>query len=108
MNIWKDWKAKLESAYSFMLKYSKITPCPYWSRVNVFYISDNLGVTTVTPVIPLVTPLRLQYIVSCKVKEDEGKICVDSFLERCCYCFKSGRPKAFSIDFVFTVKTQLK
>ena len=25
MNIEKDWKAKLESAYSFMLKYSKIT-----------------------------------------------------------------------------------
>ena len=29
MNIQKDWKAKLESAYSFMLKYSKIT---VWSR----------------------------------------------------------------------------
>ena len=27
MNIYKDWKAKLESAYSFMLKYSKITVC---------------------------------------------------------------------------------
>ena len=25
MNKQKDWKAKLESAYSFMLKYSKIT-----------------------------------------------------------------------------------
>ena len=25
MNIWNDWKAKLESAHSFMLKYSKIT-----------------------------------------------------------------------------------
>ena len=25
MNIQKDWKAILESAYSFMLKYSKIT-----------------------------------------------------------------------------------
>ena len=25
MNIQKDWKANLESAYSFMLKYSKIT-----------------------------------------------------------------------------------
>ena len=25
INIKKDWKAKLESAYSFMLKYSKIT-----------------------------------------------------------------------------------
>ena len=25
MNIYKDWKAKLESAYSSMLKYSKIT-----------------------------------------------------------------------------------
>ena len=27
MNIKKDWKAKLESVYSFMLKYSKITVC---------------------------------------------------------------------------------
>ena len=27
MNILKDWKAKLESAYSFMLKCSKITVC---------------------------------------------------------------------------------
>ena len=25
INVQKDWKAKLESAYSFMLKYSKIT-----------------------------------------------------------------------------------
>jgi hypothetical protein len=33
MNIWKDWKAKLESAYSFMLKYSKIT---------VWALSENL------------------------------------------------------------------
>ena len=27
MNFQKDWKSKLESAYSFMLKYSKITVC---------------------------------------------------------------------------------
>ena len=27
MNIQKDWKVKLESAYSFMLKCSKITVC---------------------------------------------------------------------------------
>ena len=27
MNIQKDWKAKLESAYSYTLKYSKITVC---------------------------------------------------------------------------------
>ena len=27
MNIQKDWKAKLKSAYSFILKYSKITVC---------------------------------------------------------------------------------
>jgi hypothetical protein len=33
MNIWKDWKAKLESAYSFMLKYSKITACGASSTV---------------------------------------------------------------------------
>ena len=28
MNTKKEWKAKLESAYSFMLKYSKITVWP--------------------------------------------------------------------------------
>jgi len=27
MNTQKDWKAKLESAYSYMLKYSKIPVC---------------------------------------------------------------------------------
>ena len=27
MNILKDWNTKIESAYSFMLKYSKITVC---------------------------------------------------------------------------------
>ena len=27
MNIYKDWKAKLESAYSFILKYSEIIVC---------------------------------------------------------------------------------
>ena len=27
MNIQEDWKAKLEGAYSFMLKYSKIAVC---------------------------------------------------------------------------------
>ena len=30
MNIQKDWKAKLESVYSFMLKYYKITVCMRW------------------------------------------------------------------------------
>ena len=35
MNIQKDWKAKLESAYSFMLKYSKITVC--WTS---FHLTD--------------------------------------------------------------------
>ena len=34
MNIKKGWKAKLESAYSFLLKYSKIT-------VNFEYIGQN-------------------------------------------------------------------
>ena len=33
MNIQKDWKAKLESAYSFMLKYSKIIVCNNASTV---------------------------------------------------------------------------
>ena len=31
INIYRDWKAKLESAYSFMLKYSKITVCIIFS-----------------------------------------------------------------------------
>ena len=36
MNIYKDWKAKLESVYSFMSKYFKITVCP------LFQIEGNL------------------------------------------------------------------
>ena len=35
MNIWKDWNAKLESAYSFMLKYSKIT---VWKASEALHI----------------------------------------------------------------------
>ena len=31
----KDWKAKLESAYSFMLKYSKITVCAIMSTSDI-------------------------------------------------------------------------
>ena len=34
MNIWKDWKAELESAYSLMLEYSKITVCAICKTVN--------------------------------------------------------------------------
>ena len=36
----KQWKAKLESAYSFMLKYSKITVCSY-SSVWKAYLTGN-------------------------------------------------------------------
>ena len=36
MNIYKDWKAKLESAYSFILKYSKTTVCHVHFFMNVF------------------------------------------------------------------------
>ena len=43
MNIQNDWKAKLESTYSFMLKYSKIAMCE--RILNDLYLnfeSDNL------------------------------------------------------------------
>ena len=33
MNILKDWKAKLESAYSFMLEYSTKTMCPTYNSI---------------------------------------------------------------------------
>ena len=36
MNIQKDWKAKLESAYSFMLKCSKIAVVWFDHDKNVF------------------------------------------------------------------------
>ena len=48
MNIYKDWKAKLERAYSFMLKYSKITVCSsqycqtVLSLVEIFEKKQNL------------------------------------------------------------------
>ena len=39
MNILKDWTAKLESAYSFMLKYSKITVYRFSKTAkNKFYL----------------------------------------------------------------------
>ena len=78
--------------------------------------------TAVTPVILVVAPLRLQYIVSCKVKENEGKICVDSFLKRFCYkssfhasvlqSFKSSGPKFSQLSILIlhlcTVKILLR
>ena len=71
--------------------------------------------TAVTLAIPVVAPLRLQYIVSCKVKVNEGKICLDSFLKDfatkvvfiCSTDFQIQSTEmftAFNIDFVFTVK----
>ena len=42
MNIENDWKAKLESAYSFMFKYSEITVC-YSKRMGFsFNFSSHL------------------------------------------------------------------
>ena len=44
MNIQKDWKAKLESAYSFMLKYSKITdPITALFDNSMYYCSHYYG-----------------------------------------------------------------
>ena len=42
MNIWKDWKAKLESACSFMLQYSKIIVCSIHSE-SIFGIHVEAG-----------------------------------------------------------------
>ena len=41
MNIYKDWKAKLESAYSFMLKYSKIT---VWDWTLIGLLSETSAI----------------------------------------------------------------
>ena len=41
INIQKDWKEKLESAYSFMLKYSKITVCQT-KLVKLMQVSMNV------------------------------------------------------------------
>ena len=43
MNIQKDWKAKLESAYSFMLKYYKITVCAAWQQIASAATSKLIG-----------------------------------------------------------------
>ena len=40
--IQKDWKAKLESAYSFMLKHSKITVCAYTALSQPSHIVTSL------------------------------------------------------------------
>ena len=40
MNIKKDWKPKLESAYYFMLKYPKITVCALRYDVSVSSLNN--------------------------------------------------------------------
>ena len=42
MNIQKDRNAKLESAYSFMLKYSKITVCKMFPILEASLIANAL------------------------------------------------------------------
>ena len=45
MNIQKDWKAKFESAYSFMLKYSKITEWnDYYQTImiDMYFEKENI------------------------------------------------------------------
>ena len=39
-NVKKDWKAKLESSYSFMLKYSKITVCGTKFMFSLFSLKN--------------------------------------------------------------------
>ena len=46
MNIYKDWKVKLESAYSCMLKYSRITVC--MNGYNLYLVKSFLGNVTST------------------------------------------------------------
>ena len=40
MSIQKDWKAKIESAFSFMFKYSKITVWKGINRFSFFFLFD--------------------------------------------------------------------
>ena len=42
MIIEKDWNAKLEIAYSFMLKYSKITVCIGTLDLPIFFMRSTL------------------------------------------------------------------
>ena len=64
MNIYKDWKAKLESIYSFMLKYSTITVCqgnetyepsPCLVSTSSWYVGFVVGVILRTqyPLLPV-------------------------------------------------------
>ena len=48
MNTQKDWKAKLERAYSFMLEYSKITVCRYMphSKLLPYLHKSHWGIVT--------------------------------------------------------------
>ena len=46
MNIYKDWKAKLESAYSFMLKYSKITVCTVTTAPDRSGVRSDVHIAT--------------------------------------------------------------
>ena len=63
MNIQKDWQAKLESAYSFMLKYSKITVCNGSERIK----SVNYIFITIAP--NFLTIRRACYVLCCGHKK---------------------------------------
>ena len=64
MNIWKDWKAKLESACSFMLQYSKITVCSILSEFifRILLGPGYIGCLTEAKVLNVDTPLDFESI----------------------------------------------
>ena len=45
INIWKDWKTKLESTDYFMLKYSKIIVCTVYHRSSILPICESTQYT---------------------------------------------------------------
>ena len=68
----KDWKAKLESAYSFMLKYSEITVCTNFSLLGYLILSYILFInmfccTTNTCVLALLQKGGKRGNVKCKI-----------------------------------------
>ena len=64
MSIEKDWKAKLESAYSFMLKYSTVTVC--YSFRYMSKLDQNIRLTLL-----LQYKLKTQYIFYVKWSQKE-------------------------------------
>ena len=76
MNTQKDWKAKLESAYSFMLKHSKITVCAQTSQEGIKCTKAKDQLRSYSPnIYTVLTGVFIPRLIQLK-DTDEAKYCL--------------------------------